>query len=74
MSADLSNARLYGSCDLSGLETVRKQASAIELETRGFYEKAAARTQDASIRQLLMTWRMRNGTMRNERTRSRKRS
>src|SRR5579883_1237374 len=30
-----------------------KQASAIELETRGFYEKAAARTQDASIRQLL---------------------
>src|SRR5205807_4629889 len=36
-----------------GLETVRRQASAIELETRGFYEKAAARTQDASIRQLL---------------------
>ncbi len=36
-----------------GLETVRKQASAIELETRGFYEKAAARTQDASVRQLL---------------------
>jgi rubrerythrin len=36
-----------------GLETVRKQASAIELETRGFYEKVAARTQDASIRQLL---------------------
>src|SRR5579885_3279425 len=36
-----------------GLDTVRKQASAIELETRGFYEKAAARTQDASIRQLL---------------------
>ena len=36
-----------------GLETVRKQASAIELETRGFYEKAAARTEDASIRQLL---------------------
>src|SRR6516225_11340770 len=36
-----------------GLETVRKQASAIELETRGFYEKAASRTQDASIRQLL---------------------
>src|SRR5215469_11668840 len=36
-----------------GLETVRKQASAIELETRGFYEKAAARSQDASIRQLL---------------------
>src|SRR5579864_2783370 len=36
-----------------GLETVRKQASAIELETRGFYEKAARRTEDASIRQLL---------------------
>src|ERR1700686_4930027 len=36
-----------------GLETVRKQASAIELETRGFYEKAAARSQDASVRQLL---------------------
>src|SRR5215469_13956272 len=36
-----------------GLETVRKQASAIEVETRGFYEKAARRTQDASIRQLL---------------------
>src|SRR5215472_8735954 len=36
-----------------GLDTVRKQASAIEVETRGFYEKAARRTQDASIRQLL---------------------
>jgi erythrin-vacuolar iron transport family protein len=36
-----------------GLETVRRQASAIELETRGFYEKAARRSQDASIRQLL---------------------
>jgi erythrin-vacuolar iron transport family protein len=36
-----------------GLDTVRRQASAIELETRGFYEKAARRTQDASIRQLL---------------------
>lgn len=35
-----------------GLETVRKQASAIEYETRGFYEKAAVRSQDASIRQL----------------------
>jgi rubrerythrin len=35
-----------------GLEAVRKQASAIELETRGFYEKAA-RSQDASVRQLL---------------------
>lgn len=36
-----------------GLDTVRKQASAIEVETRRFYEKSAARTQDASIRQLL---------------------
>jgi rubrerythrin len=36
-----------------GLDTVRKQASAIEVETRRFYELAAARAQDASIRQLL---------------------
>jgi rubrerythrin len=36
-----------------GLDTVRKQASAAEVETRRFYEKAAARAQDASIRQLL---------------------
>src|ERR1700746_3884048 len=36
-----------------GLDIVRKQASAIELETRGFYEKAAARTQDASIREVV---------------------
>ena len=36
-----------------GLETVRKTASAMEVETRRFYEKAAVRTQDASIRQLL---------------------
>ena len=36
-----------------GLDTVRKQASAIEVETRRFYERAAARTQDAGIRQLL---------------------
>jgi rubrerythrin len=36
-----------------GLDTVRKQASAIELETRRFYERAAARTQDAGVRQLL---------------------
>lgn len=35
------------------LDTVRKQASANEVETRRFYEKAAARAQDASIRQLL---------------------
>jgi rubrerythrin len=32
---------------------VRNEASAIEVETRMFYEKAAGRTQDASIRQLL---------------------
>src|SRR5438445_11670511 len=36
-----------------GLDTVRKQASAIEVETRRFYERAAARAQDASVRQLL---------------------
>lgn len=36
-----------------GLDTVRKQASAMEVETRRFYEHAAARSQDASIRQLL---------------------
>jgi rubrerythrin len=32
---------------------VRNEASSIEVETRRFYEKAAARTEDASIRQLL---------------------
>ncbi len=36
-----------------GIDTVRQQASAIEVETRRFYERAAARTRDASIRQLL---------------------
>jgi rubrerythrin len=36
-----------------GLETVRNQASAMEVETRRFYEKAAARTEDARLRQLL---------------------
>ena len=36
-----------------GLDIVRKQASAIEVETRRFYERAAARAQDATIRQLL---------------------
>jgi rubrerythrin len=36
-----------------GLGAVRKQASAIEVETRRFYEQAAARADDASIRQLL---------------------
>src|SRR6202162_799690 len=35
------------------MEAVRKEASTMEVETRRFYEKAAARTQDASIRQLL---------------------
>lgn len=35
------------------LEAVRKQAESMETETRLFYEKSAARTQDASIRQLL---------------------
>lgn len=36
-----------------GLDTVHKTASAMEVETRRFYEKAAARAQDASTRQLL---------------------
>jgi len=36
-----------------GLDTVRGQAAAMEVETRRFYERAAARTQDASVRQLL---------------------
>jgi rubrerythrin len=36
-----------------GLEAVRRQASTMEVETRRFYEKASARTQDASTRQLL---------------------
>jgi len=36
-----------------GLEAVRKHASAIEVETRRFYERAAQRTTDASVRQLL---------------------
>jgi erythrin-vacuolar iron transport family protein len=35
------------------IDAVRKEASALEVETRRFYEKASARTQDASIRQLL---------------------
>jgi erythrin-vacuolar iron transport family protein len=35
------------------IEAVRKEASTMEVETRRFYEKAAKRTQDASIRQLL---------------------
>jgi len=36
-----------------GLDTVHKTASAMEVETRRFYEKASVRTRDASIRQLL---------------------
>ena len=36
-----------------GLDAVRKQASAMEVEARRFYEKAAARTQNPRIRQLL---------------------
>ena len=36
-----------------GLDVVRKQASAIEVETRRFYEKAARRTEDVHLRQLL---------------------
>src|SRR5579872_4185263 len=36
-----------------GLETVRRQAAAMEVESRRFYERAASRTRDASTRQLL---------------------
>jgi rubrerythrin len=36
-----------------GLETIRKQATALEVESRRFYEKAASRAEDASLRQLL---------------------
>ncbi|MFZ0771531.1 MAG: iron exporter MbfA [Candidatus Sulfotelmatobacter sp.] len=35
------------------IDAVRKEAATMEVETRRFYEKAAALTQDASIRQLL---------------------
>ena len=35
------------------IEAVRKEAATMEVETRRFYERAASRTQDASIRQLL---------------------
>jgi len=35
------------------LDKIRKEASTMEVETRRFYERAAARTQDASIRKLL---------------------
>ena len=36
-----------------GLETVRRQAESMEVETRNFYERAAARTTDAGMRKLL---------------------
>lgn len=36
-----------------GLDTVRNQASAMEAETRRFYEKAATRSSDVRIRRLL---------------------
>jgi erythrin-vacuolar iron transport family protein len=36
-----------------GLDTVRDQAAAMEVESRRFYEKAAARAQDTGVRQLL---------------------
>jgi rubrerythrin len=36
-----------------GLDIVRNQASAMEVETRRFYEKAAARAEDPRVRQLL---------------------
>ncbi len=35
------------------LDQIRGQAAAMEVETRRFYERAAARTQDAAVRQLL---------------------
>src|SRR5580692_8031219 len=35
------------------IDAVRKEASTMEVETRRFYEKAAMRTRDASVRQLL---------------------
>jgi rubrerythrin len=35
------------------LDKIRKEASTMEVETRHYYEKAAAKTHDASIRQLL---------------------
>jgi len=36
-----------------GLETIRKQAATMEIESRRFYEHSAARTQDPHTRQLL---------------------
>jgi rubrerythrin len=35
------------------LDAIRTQAAAMEVETRRFYERAAARTRDAAVRQLL---------------------
>jgi len=36
------------------LDKIRREASTMEVETRRFYERAAARSQDASIRKLLV--------------------
>src|SRR5437879_4188376 len=36
-----------------GLDAVRNQAGALEVESRRFYEKAASRAQDPAVRQLL---------------------
>jgi len=36
-----------------GVDTVRRQASAMEIESRRFYERAAARASDPAVRQLL---------------------
>ncbi|HWF09108.1 MAG TPA: ferritin family protein [Bryobacteraceae bacterium] len=36
-----------------GLEAIRKQAATMEIESRRFYERAAARTEDPGTRQLL---------------------
>src|SRR5262245_58043691 len=36
-----------------GINSVRKQVSTMEIETRRFYERAASRSRDAAIRQLL---------------------
>jgi rubrerythrin len=36
-----------------GLDSVRNQASAMEVESRRFYERASARAEDAGVRQLL---------------------
>ena len=35
------------------LDVVRSQAASLELETKRFYERAAARSSDAGIRQLM---------------------